>query len=205
MNHLPIRPRSVIGIFAAFAALAMVSVAVATSYSGRAAESTTGSALLRREADLARTNASVEQQSVLADGVVSDAEYDSAIGQAASCLQAAGVTPEVQPRVGKKAPGIGFSAPSIEAGETARLKLVACEDRYLSAVRIVYLAQSAPSEADLQLWRRTLGDCMVLKGIPVEDGPISNDQLLKWRHDQDLSAGTVLGECMLESRENLGY
>lgn len=154
---------------------------------------------------IAAAAAPTTQQGQLADGKVTDAEYDSAVEQTVQCMLSRGVRPEVQPRSGKRPPLIGLVVGTLEEGEAARKELDSCKAQYLSAIDAVYRAQFVVSDQQLEDGLQWIGGCLKAKGYPVPSGPVKYEQVLAWRNDPNPDLREAVVMCNMDRQAALGF
>lgn len=154
---------------------------------------------------MAAAGAPSTQQGPLADGVVTDAEYDAAVAQTVQCLVSGGVRPEVQPRSGKRPPSVGFAVGALAEGEAARKELDSCKAQYLSAIDAVYRAQFLVSDQQLVDGNQWIGGCLKAKGYQVPGGSISYEQILAWHADPNPDLRMALAQCSVDRQAALGF
>ncbi len=145
------------------------------------------------------------QQDPLADGVVTDAEYDAAVAQTVQCLDMKGVRSEVQPRSGKRPPSVGFVVGTLGEGKAARKDLASCKTQYLSAIDAVYRAQFLVSDQRLQDGNQWIGGCLKARGYQVPGGSISYEQILAWHADPSPELRMALAQCNVDRQAALGF
>ncbi len=160
---------------------------------------------LHENSRMAAAAAPSTQQGPLADGVVTDAEYDAAVAQTVHCLVTRGVRSEVQPRSGKRPPSVGFVVGTLGEGEAARKDLDSCKAQYLSAIDAVYRAQFLISDQQLEDGNQWIGGCLKAKGYQVPGGSISYERILAWHADPNPELRMALAQCNVDRQAALGF
>ena len=153
----------------------------------------------------AQRQASDSQASILADGVVTWDEHESAIAATAACLSESGVSVEMRAAQGKRPSQIGFAVSSREEGTAAEEHLRGCRAEHLDAVDAVWLRAALPEDVERRA-NEYLSTCLLERGFTVEaerDGVVVN-VFSEAQADRD-GAGQVVGECVEQRRAELGY
>jgi len=155
------------------------------------------------------------QAAALADGVITQQEYDAAIQQTAECATKAGVDVEVTPAAGDRASSIGFTAKgTIGDAQAAKAKLDTCSAQYLDNVQTAWaLQKAAATPAQVKQAHQRLTQCMTDGGAVIADGYFSPDDLnalmLKVSSPERTYADQLLftryGKCRSVVEEALGY
>lgn len=127
------------------------------------------------------------QDAILADGVVTDAEFNSANQATAECIRRLGFGAEVLPGGGIRTSFDDGQADDVDAAQYS------CETEYNTRVQLRYSIGHLPPEFDVEaVW-----DCLEERGIvdrAANDDPVEAFQLA------DAADSAATGECIQKGR-----
>ena len=123
---------------------------------------------------------SPEQSEAIADGVITQAEYEKAVFATVQCLIDAGVRivgePAYDEETGTRLSFEWDGGPTMEESLKTNELYFECKRTHSGAVESLWAAQNEPSEAELNAARKALGDCLRIAGVPgVPPNPSSED------------------------------
>lgn len=149
--------------------------------------STASSATLAAPPSKAASEIDSLQNAILADGVVTDAEFNSANQAAADCIRRLGFDAEVLPGGGIRTSYQDGQADALDAASYT------CETEYNTQVQLRYAVGHVPPEFDLEaIW-----DCLEERGIvdrATNGDPVEAFQLA------DAANSQATAECMQKGR-----
>ncbi len=182
---------------------AVVGFAVASSGAANGAAGGTVEALV---ASLP-ADTSEQQRGVLADGDVSQDEYEAAVAATIGCMRSAGVEVLVTPAQGRRPTRFGFVAADLTAASTSREVMGKCESEHLSRLAVVKSIQDRPSDAEREAGSRKLAACIKAAGVAVRGDKVTDADRARWAapdasNDHALKAWFT---CSDELEPELGY
>jgi hypothetical protein len=114
------------------------------------------------------------QLSVLSDGEVTRAEYDSAVAATVSCIEREGLLvlnleydPELQQ--------LGFGMTGSDSDEDIDRIYSSCSHEYDEFVSWAWVVAHQPSEDEVQLILERVGSCLAAKGYSLPESPAQVD------------------------------
>ena len=139
------------------------------------------------------TDPSVE--AILADGVVTQEEYDESIQRTAACLSPLRI--ELAPR-GNGQPGFTADSPADLDAAVAASAIRECTERHLSLVGRVRVAQNRPTAEQVARLISAVDACLASAGWAQLQGLSDWDVTEKYGDDSEQAL--ALGRCVAEAR-----